>query len=277
MIINKIVQAYFSPTGGTEKLVKTAADTMSQTLNLPVETVDFTQPAGRMKDIVVPADTLLVIGVPVYAGRVPNKLLPFVHEHMKGAKTPVFALVSYGNRSFGDGLSELVMELGGNGFCPLAAGAFVCQHSMVAELGTGRPNENDLQQLRALAADAARRTREISDVSELSEPVVEGNTPPGPYYRPLEADGKPASFLKAKPKTDPDKCIRCGLCAKVCSMGSIDPEDVSSVPGICIKCQACVKHCPKGAKYFDDPSLLSHHEMLRTHYQAPNRNAAYLF
>ena len=277
MIINRIMQAYFSPTGGTEKIVTAAAAVLAEKLNLPVETVDFTQPAGRAKDIAVPADALLVIGVPVYAGRVPNKLLPFVHEHIKGADTPVVALVSYGNRSFGDGLSELVMELGGNGFCPLAAGAFVCQHSMVAELGTGRPDENDLQQLRAWAADAAHRIREIGDVSELAEPIVEGNTPPGPYYRPLEADGKPASFLKAKPKTDPDKCIRCGLCAKVCSMGSIDPEDVSSVPGICIKCQACVKHCPKGAKYFDDPSLLSHHEMIRTNYQTPNHNTVYLF
>ena len=277
MIINKIVQAYFSPTGGTKKIVTAAAAVLAQELNLPVETVDFTQPAGRAGAILIPADALLVIGVPVYAGRVPNKLLPFVHEQIKGTGGPVVALVSYGNRSFGDGLSELVMELGGNSFCPLAAGAFVCQHSMVAELGTGRPDEDDLKQLRALAADAARRTREISDVSELAAPLVEGNTPPGSYYRPLEADGKPANFLKAKPKTDPDKCIRCGLCAKVCSMGSIDPDDVSSVPGICIKCQACVKHCPKGAKYFDDPSLLSHHEMLRNHYQAPNRNATYLF
>ena len=277
MKIDKIIQAYFSPTGGTKKVVTTAAEALAQALQLPVETVDFTQPAGRAKDIEVPADALLVVGVPVYAGRVPNKLLPFVHEHIKGAKSPVLALVCYGNRSFGDGLSELVMELCENGFCPVAAGAFVCQHSMNPTLGTGRPDESDLAQLRSLAADAAKRMKEISSVNELAEPSVDGNTPPGPYYRPLEQGGKPANFLKAKPKTDPDKCIRCGLCARVCSMGSIDPDDVSSVPGICIKCHACVHSCPQGAKYFDDASLLSHLEMLTENYQAPNINAVFKF
>jgi NAD-dependent dihydropyrimidine dehydrogenase PreA subunit len=134
-----------------------------------------------------------------------------------------------------------------------------------------------LGQLGALAADAARRIREIGNVSELAAPVVLGNTPPGPYYRPLEADGKPANFLKGKPKTDPDRCIRCGLCAKVCSMGSIDPEDVSSVPGICIKCQACVLKWPNGARYVDDPVMMSHKEMLEENYGSRHgENAWYL-
>ena len=69
---------------------------------------------------------------------------------------------------------------------------------------------------------------------------------------------------KAKPLTDGDKCIGCGTCANVCSMGSIDPSDVTSVPGICIKCQACVTHCPKDARYFDDPDFLSHVRMLES-------------
>ena len=82
----------------------------------------------------------------------------------------------------------------------------------------------------------------------------------------MGTDGQPAKFLKAKPQTDPDKCTDCGLCAAVCPMGSIDPADVSSVPGVCIKCQACVVKCPTGAKYFDDPAFLSHKDMLETNY-----------
>ena len=96
--------------------------------------------------------------------------------------------------------------------------------------------------------------------------------PPGPYYRPLRMDGEPAVFLKAKPKTDAGKCTNCGMCARVCSMGSIDSEDTSKVPGICIKCQACVARCPVGAKYFDDPDFLSHREMLETHYTEEKPN-----
>ena len=56
-------------------------------------------------------------------------------------------------------------------------------------------------------------------------------------------------------------------------MGSIDPQDVSNVPGICIKCQACVRGCPEHAKYFDDAAFLSHVAMLEQNFTAPKENA----
>ena len=91
---------------------------------------------------------------------------------------------------------------------------------------------------------------------------VRGETPIRPYYTPRDRHGNPINILKVKPKTDPDRCGGCGLCAELCPMGSIDPVDVSQVRGICIKCCACVKKCPSGAKYFDDPGYLFHqHEL----------------
>ena len=79
-------------------------------------------------------------------------------------------------------------------------------------------------------------------------------------------DGEPKVFLKAKPKTDLDKCIHCGVCASLCPMGSINPDDVTEVVGVCIKCHSCVRNCPMGAKYFDDPAFLSHRAMLERDY-----------
>lgn len=52
--------------------------------------------------------------------------------------------------------------------------------------------------------------------------------------------------------------MKCGLCAKVCPMGSINPENVAEVTGICIKCGVCVKKCPTHAKHFDDPNYNYH-------------------
>ena len=79
-------------------------------------------------------------------------------------------------------------------------------------------------------------------------------------------DGQPAKFLKAKPKTDLDKCTNCGICAKVCPMGSISKENCADIPGICIKCQACIVKCPEKAKYFDDEAFLSHVRMLEKNF-----------
>ena len=97
--------------------------------------------------------------------------------------------------------------------------------------------------------------------------AVEGCDPIRPYYTPRDRHGEPIKdFLKAKPVTDPDKCINCGLCARICPMGSINPENVSEVLGKCIKCCACVKRCPTGAKYFDHEGYLYHQHELEDQY-----------
>lgn len=109
--------------------------------------------------------------------------------------------------------------------------------------------------------------------TEMAPVSVRGETPIRPYYTPRDRHGNPINILKVKPKTDPDKCGGCGLCAELCPMGSIDPVDVSQVRGICIKCCACVKKCPSGAKYFDDPGYLFHQHELEDVYtrRAENR------
>ncbi len=266
MKFKRIVAAYFSPTGNTEQLAKAMADAVREAAGLPVETIDFTLPDARAAQYSLAADDLLIIGLPVYAGRLPNKILPFVQENLKGDSTLSLAFVCYGNRAFDDGLSELVYEQKNAGFRPIAAAAFATQHAFATSLAAGRPNEADLEEAKAFARDVWAKIERAGEIT------VDGSTPPGPYYRPKRMDGEPAVFLKAKPLTDAEKCVGCGTCARVCSMGSIDPSDVTSVPGICIKCQACVTHCPVGAKYFDDPDFLSHKEMLETNYREEKQN-----
>lgn len=292
MEIRRIVAAYFSPTGNTEKLAKAMAQAIADSIepscesgdgaNAPaVEFLDFTRPDARGTNYEFAKDDLLIIGLPVYAGRLPNKILPFVQSNLKGDGTLSLPFVCFGNRDFGDGISELVYEQRNTGFRPAAAAAFATQHAFATELAHGRPDDKDMEDAKALALGLWEAVRKAggdsgsdnpSGPAEFADLTVEGNMPPGPYYRPLRADGEPAVFLKAKPVTYTEKCVRCGTCARVCSMGSIDPEDVTSVPGICIKCQACVTHCPAGAKYFDNPDFLSHKEMLETNYTDKKQN-----
>ena len=125
MKIRRIVAAYFSPTGNTETIAKAMAKAASKETNLPVEYIDFTPPQAREKTYEFEKDDLLIIGLPVYAGRLPNKILPFVQENLRGHDTVSVAFVCYGNRSFDDGLSELIYEQERTGFRPAGAAAFV--------------------------------------------------------------------------------------------------------------------------------------------------------
>ena len=273
MRIRRIAAAFFSPTGNTEKLAKAMQQVLTEVSGIPAEVIDFTPPSARNMQYEFGSEDLLIIGLPVYAGRLPNKILPFVQENLKGDGTLSIPFVCYGNRAFDDGLSELVYEQKNTGFFPAAAAAFATQHAFATALAHGRPDEADLEEAKSFALKTWRIVSGAGSPEDLPELQVSGSTPPGPYYRPKRMDGEPAVFLKAKPLIDPNRCIDCRTCARVCSMGSIDPTDVTSVPGVCIKCQACVTHCPQGARYFNHPDFLSHKEMLETNYMQhqPNR------
>mgnify|MGYP004491034853 FL=1 len=271
----KVWAVYFSGTGTTEKTVRRIASGLSAALSTPMEVFDFTPPAARQDDLSFGPEDLVVLGVPTYAGRVPNVLLPYLTGKVHGAATAAVPVVLFGNRNFDDSLMELRNIMTDNGFMPVAAAAFVGEHSFSRTLGAGRPNAEDLAQMDDFACGAAQKLQEL--VALPTVPVsVAGEEPIRPYYTPRDRHGAPINILKVKPKTDMTLCGGCGLCAARCPMGSIDPADVSQVKGICIKCCACVKGCPSGAKYFDDLGYLYHQHELEEIYARPAENALFI-
>lgn len=264
----KIKTLYFSPTGTTEKIVKAIAEKIAQRYaeNNSVEHHDFTLPGARKNPVSFGREDIVVAGVPVYAGRVPNVLLKFLNTISGNGATAV-AVVLYGNRDYDDALIEFRDILSSKGFHVMAGGAFVGEHSFSTTLGAGRPDGQDM----AAAGDfAAAIVDKIGLPGEKLPVSVRGNQPYREYYRPKDQNGHFVSILKVVPKTGSD-CIDCKLCAEVCPMGSIDSDDVSRITGICIKCCACVKKCPVGAKYFDDENYLWHKQELELRFGGARR------
>lgn len=260
MKIDTVWAVYFSATDTTKKVVTYIAQETGRLLETEVRTIDFTLPAAREHPLSFHKSDLVIFGVPVYAGRVPNVLLPFIKEKTKGNGSLAVPVVLYGNRNFDDALIELRDLLYGSGFAPIAAGAFIGEHSFSRILGANRPDERDMRVAKSLAELTFQRARELHKTPE--EPVaVKGETPLRPYYTPRDRNGVPVNILKVKPKTNED-CTGCQICAALCPMGSIDFEDPSQYNGICIKCGACIKKCPENARYYDDEAYLYHqHEL----------------
>lgn len=268
-MISHIAAISFSPTGQTETLVRSFSQQLAQRFEQEGVTQSFhsfTLPQDQEALQFFGPNTLVIFGMPTYAGRIPNKALPFVQKLFSGdskERTPAVALVTFGNRNYDSSLTELRDELEKKNFRVFAAGAFATPHAFAA-IGKEHPTQADKEKFRQLLDRVEERLRSGEPLERVS---INGDAPVAPYYIPLGEDGQPAKFLKAKPQTDLDKCDHCGKCAAVCPMGSINPENTDEVPGICIKCQACIKYCPKGAKYFDDPRFLSHKAMLEKNYQ----------
>lgn len=76
MRISSVIGLYFSPTGTTRTLVTAAAEQAAQTLGVPCRLISLNIPAERETEFHFSADTLVIVGAPTYAGRLPNKISP---------------------------------------------------------------------------------------------------------------------------------------------------------------------------------------------------------
>lgn len=268
-MIKKVWGMYFTGTGTTEKVVTHIGKKIAEKLGVEYENYDFTLPKVRKVEKSFNEEDLVVFGTPVIAGRVPNLLLKYL-DTLKGNGALAVPVVLYGNRNFDDALIELRNILKDKGMKPIAGGAFIGEHSFSTILGAGRPDAKDMEIASTFAENIFEKvTGKDFDSEKLVE--VKGETPIRFYYQPRDSKGNSIDIRKVKPKTNMELCNKCGLCASICPLGSINPEDPSDVFGICMKCCACVKRCPNGAKYYDDENYLYHQHELEAQYASIRR------
>lgn len=195
MKLEKIWAVYFSGTGTTRRTVERIAGGIASRLNLPAESVDFSRPAVRQETLGFGEKDLVVFGTPVYAGRVPNVLLPFLQERVVGGGALAVPVVLFGNRNYDDALIELRNILAADGMHPIAAGAFVGEHSFSRVLGADRPNAEDEALMDEFAARVAALAAGL-DAAPVKSVAVRGQEPLRPYYTPRDRAGEPHQYIK---------------------------------------------------------------------------------
>ena len=224
---------YFSATYTTKKIVKMIAGYMGDIVN----EYDITQTAPD-DDITFGEDSLLIVGMPVYAGRIPAKTIGALNR-FKGNGTPAILVCVYGNRDYDDALLELKDTVESNGFRVISAGVFIAQHSIFPKVGEARPDAKDFDIIKDFAGKSANILSTSATVKSIQDISVKGN-------RPYKKPGK----IPLKPKGN-KHCNDCSTCVKLCPVFAIDENNPRKTNNkICISCGRCIVVCPQKARSF---------------------------
>ena len=217
---------FFSPTGGTKK----AGDIFCRGIAQRVQAVDLTIPKNIVSE---PQSDVVVFAAPVFAGRIPA-IAAKRFSKINGNGKKAITIAVYGMRAYDDALLELNDLVGSLGFEIVASGAFIAQHSVVKEVGSGRPNSNDEFAIRAFA----RKVFDKINSNALTPVEVPGNRP---YREGMNLPVSPISLMN---------CSQCGFCTFSCPTQAIQKtvSGINTNTSTCILCMACVKSCPMRAR-----------------------------
>ncbi|QZE15427.1 hypothetical protein K4L44_06235 [Halosquirtibacter laminarini] len=211
----------FSPTGNTKKVASFILD------NIKTNT-----PANL--------DDLVIIGCPIYKGRVPVDYMNWLETHPFYNKS-VIIVETFGNIHIDDALIELYDWCTQNNNTVLGVVAVASPHSYSTPqqpIATDRPTNEEWAELKAFALKMVNKI----DLDVGQTPLaIPGNHP----YREL------LPTVAIEPKRDLLKCNDCRKCRRKCS---VDNPSILELDGIevkqCLMCGACIKTCPQDALSF---------------------------
>lgn len=272
--IDKLTVICFSPTRTSRKIAEAVAAGMNGTpggtaghagASQQIRTIDLTLDRSD-EPIILNSGETVVLGAPVYAGRVAPEAVRRLRriQVAAGASVPAVVTVTYGNRDYEDALVELYDLAVSLGLSPFAAGAFIGEHSYSTPempVAEGRPDTLDLADARIFGGQCARKL----DSSGAFAPFhIKGNRPYKEPSRPASdtsrtaqsSSGSPAKPAPSVPLTA-DGCPLCEECVRVCPTGAVSIDlkvrKVLTDPALCIRCCACVRACPAGLRTYTTP------------------------
>ena len=272
----------FSPTHTSKTIAEAVATGMararcgsegnaevSASCSMLVRTIDLTLDRSD-EPIILTSDETVVLGAPVYAGRVAPEAVRRLKriQVAAGASIPAVITVTYGNRDYEDALVEFYDLALSLGLIPFAAGAFIGEHSYstpAMPIAEGRPDSMDLADASIFGGECARK---LESPGAFAPFHIKGNRPYKEPARPSTptAASQPHSGTASTPAVpvSADGCPLCGECAAVCPTGAIVLDSgsmkVLTDSSLCIRCCACVKACPAGMRTYSTPFAAFLHE-----------------
>ncbi len=258
MQFDRVKLIYFSPTGTTRKVLEGIAEGLASE---NIEYINLTPSDWDRRPIPPVANELVIIGAPVYGGRLPVEAV-YRFRTLAASKAPAVLIVVYGNRDFDDALLELEHLARELGFNPIAGGAFIGEHSFATAerpVANGRPDALDMQKAVAFGQKIKAKLAAMPSPDAPVELEIPGRFP-------FEGGAREMAVSPVSPE---GSCTVCGSCAEVCPTAAISVNGQTTTDiGLCIRCSACIRACPSGARRWEDEMMSKIAHWLHEHCSA---------
>jgi len=233
----------FSPTGSTRKVLKAILEGLGIA---NIRYTDLTDAKVRNSLELIIQEDIALVGVPVYAERIPPFLTECLNK-ISGNGKPVVLVCVYGNIHAGIALNELAAIFRDCGFVIIAAGLFVGEHTFSCgelPIAKGRPDTNDIAIAHKFGTQIRKKLQNASSIDDVSIRLHRRKLSLPALIVPPRGE----RLVVKKPDPDQDICLKCGICFNSCPMKAIDAVSYRINASKCIRCLSCVKKCPPGAR-----------------------------
>lgn len=189
----------------------------------------------------------IVIAYPVYYSNIPKILSDFIRNNSNiWQDKEVFIIATMGLFS-GDGAGILARLLKSFG-AKILGGLHLKMPDCISDVKLLKRTLDENREIVKKAEDKIKITAENFKKKEFSQEGI------GLFYHIAGLFGQRLYCYNAtknysdKLKIDREKCIGCGICAKLCPMINIEIiENKAVASNMCTKCYRCVNKCPKQA------------------------------
>lgn len=235
-----MVGIYFSGTGNTRHCI----ETLLQGLDAKADCIPIEHQAAAQA--VAEAD-FIVLAYPIYFSNLPKIVRDFLENDRSAfAGKKVFLLATMGLFS-GDGAGCAARLLKKHG-AEIVGGLHI---KMPDCIGDEKLLKKTKEENRLLVRQAEEKIEKAALALKNGQAPQEGLSflchMAGLFGQRLWFYGKTAHYSH-KLKINPEKCVGCGVCAKLCPMGNLSVEAQLAVPrGQCTMCYRCISHCPHQA------------------------------